>query len=72
MPTHTRHLPADPSSFDRPEVYSAQEVADTAGVPTAVLEGLIAGAEIPDGGRGAHGSARSRRGRSRDPKRSTH
>ena len=46
MPTHTRHQPADPSSFDRPEVYSAQEVADTAGVPTAVVEGLIAGAEI--------------------------
>lgn len=47
MPTHTRHRLADASSCVPPEVYSAREVAETAGVPTALVEGLIAGAEIP-------------------------
>ena len=47
MPTHKRHQLADPSSFDPPEVYSAQEVADAAGLPTALVEELITGAEIP-------------------------
>ena len=46
MPTHHRHQPADRSSLHLPEVYSAREVADAAGVPTVVVEELITGAEI--------------------------
>ena len=46
MPAHASQTPPHASPLDLPEVFSAQEVADTAGVPTAVVEELITGAEI--------------------------